>query len=248
MTGWTGLITFLTGTRVKLRVRDKTMDLTDWPDAGFLAHASDHLKQSLAELAREVSLAPGEILFEEGDIGDALYAVKSGRLEVSVMSHDGRKLSLDVMRTGAMFGEIAMFDPGPRTASIAALEPCVLLRIRNSDLLDAVERTPKLGSDLTRLAGQRMRWMSQQMNEQVFLSMPVRLARKVLYLTWEPSGSRKVLSLSQAELAEYVGATREAVSKTLSAWRKQGIVEPTRGGLVLQDRSALSRLAQLDAV
>ncbi|MCV6586101.1 MAG: Crp/Fnr family transcriptional regulator [Marinibacterium sp.] len=221
------------------------MTVNDWPATGFLAHASDHLKQALTELAREVRLAAGEVLFEEGDIGDALYAVKSGRLEVSVMSQDGRKLSLDVMRPGSLFGEIAMFDPGPRTATLTGLEPCTLMRVRNSDLLQAVERSPALGSDLTRLAGQRMRWMSQRMNEQVFLAMPVRLARKVLYLTSEQNGARKVLALSQSELAEYVGASREAVSKTISAWRKQNVVEPTRGGLIVLDRKALTELAEL---
>jgi CRP/FNR family cyclic AMP-dependent transcriptional regulator len=126
--------------------------------------------------------------------------------------------------------------------------PCStrLLRVRNADVIDAVRNSPDLAIDLTKLAGQRMRGMTKQMNEQVFLSMPVRLARKVLYLTWEPTGSRKMLALSQAELAEYVGATREAVSKTLSIWRKKGIVEPTRGGLVLQNRAALEEVAQLD--
>jgi CRP-like cAMP-binding protein len=219
----------------------------DLPATGFLAHASDDLKAVLASLAREIVLEAGEILFEEGDTGDALYAVKSGRLEVSVLSHDGRKLSLDVMRTGTLLGEIALFDPGPRTASIVALEKSRLLRVRNADVIEAVKKSPDLAIDLTKLAGQRMRGMTKQMNEQVFLSMPVRLARKVLYLTWEPAGSRKILALSQAELAEYVGATREAVSKTLSIWRKKGIVEPTRGGLVVQDRAALEVVAQVDA-
>ncbi|MEM9550059.1 MAG: Crp/Fnr family transcriptional regulator [Pseudomonadota bacterium] len=222
------------------------MNTANWPVGGFLADASAQLKGALARLSREVRLREGETLFEEGDTGDAFYAITSGRLEVSLLSRDGRKLSLDIMRPGALFGEIALFDPGPRTATITAIEPCTLLRVRNAELLAEVEACPNLSIDLIKLAGQRMRRMNEQLNEQVFLSMPVRLARKVLYLTYEPEGSRKTLDLSQAELAEYVGATREAVSKALSSWRKKGVVEPTRGGLVVQDRDALTELAQLE--
>ena len=99
-----------------------------------------------------------------------------------------------------------------------ALEDSKLLRVRNGDLLSHVERSPDLAIDLINLAGQRMRWMNRPLNEQVFLSMLVRLARKILCLTWEQSGSRKVLPLSQSELAEYVCATQETVSKTLFTW------------------------------
>ena len=90
-------------------------------------------------------------------------------MEFSVLSEDGRKLSLDVMRTGALFGEIALFDPGERTATATAQEPTRLARVRNADVLSGVRDTPELAVDLIRLAGQRMRWMNMQLSEQVFL-------------------------------------------------------------------------------
>lgn len=218
------------------------------PQNGFLAEASDSLRAVLEKIARDIKLAPSEMLFEQGDEAEALYAVVNGLLEVSVISMDGRKLALNVLRPGSVFGEIALFDPGERTATVTALESAVVLRIRYSDLVTEIRKEPDLAIDLIRLAGQRMRWMDQQLNEQVFLPMPTRLARKILYLTAGQSDSPAKLALSQSELAEFVGATREAVSKTLSGWKKKGVIDAARGGLTVKDRAALQVLADPEQI
>ncbi len=218
------------------------------PQTGFLSQASDELKRVLASLSTETRLDVGAVLFEQGDDGDALYAIVSGALEISVLSQDGRKLTLDVMRAGALFGEIALFDPGVRTATVSAMECSVLRRVRNADVLREIRAEPDLAADLIRLAGQRMRWMNRQLSEQVFLPVPTRLARKVLYLVPEVPGKPAVLSLSQAELAEFVGATREAVSKTLATWKRLQVIGLSRGGLEIRDRDALRILAEFDRI
>lgn len=224
------------------------MSTTKLPKAGFLSEASEALAEMLDALSAEVRLEAGEILFEQGDEARELYALISGALEVSVLSIDGRKLALNVMRPGALFGEIALFDPGERTATVTALEPSLLRRVRSDDVLDKVRTDPDLAIDLIQLAGQRMRWMDRQLNEQVFLPMPARLARKILYLTERPEGGAATLELSQAELAEFVGATREAVSKTLSSWKKMGVIASARGALSVLDRPALQALADPDQI
>lgn len=224
------------------------MAQNDLPETGFLSGVSTELRKMLRGQASEVHLQAGEILFEQGDNGDALFAVTTGLLEISVLAQDGRKLGLAVMRPGALFGEIALFDPGERTASATALEASDLLRVRNSDILAQIRRQPELAVDIIHLAGQRMRWMGRQLREQVFLPMPTRLARKVLYLTPERPHAPEKLNLSQAELAEFVGATREAVSKTLAGWKRIGVIEASRGGLIVLDRSALKVLAEPDQI
>ncbi len=214
------------------------------PKTGFLLDASEGLRRTLEDLASEIDLKKGEVLFREGDSGDALFAVLAGRLEISVTSAEGRHLVFDVMRPGALFGEIALFDPGPRTATVTALERATLARLKNTDLKRAIRDQPDLGTDLLRLAGRRMRWMSAQIGDQVFLPLPTRLARKVLYLSAGTSGENpERLRISQAKLAEFVGATREAVSKTLGDWKRAGIVDPVRGGLDILDPTALTNLA-----
>ena len=224
------------------------MDGSTLPKTGFLAGASQDLVQLLNSVAAEVELEEGEVLFEQGETGDALYAIMSGSLEFSILSREGRKLSLDVMRPGALFGEIALFDPGTRTATVTALESSVVRGVKNADVLKAIRKAPELGIDMIQLAGERMRWMSSQLNEQVFLPMPARLARKILYLTIDGSEQLATLTLSQAELAEFVGATREAVSKTLSLWKRAGVIDATRGGVKVLDREALQVMADLHQI
>lgn len=224
------------------------METLELPKTGFLAHASQDLLRLLNSVATEVELKEGEVLFEQGDLGDALYAIMSGTLEFSIISREGRKLSLDVMRPGALFGEIALFDPGTRTASVTALETSRVRGVKNADVLAAIREAPGLGIDMIQLAGERMRWMSSQLNEHVFLPMPARLARKILYLTVDGSEQLALLTLSQAELAEFVGATREAVSKTLSLWKKAGVIDASRGGVKVIDRNALQVMADLHQI
>lgn len=224
------------------------MDSSDLPKTGFLAHASNELLYLLNSVSTQVDLAEGEVLFEQGDEGDALYAIVAGSLEFSILSREGRKLALDVMRPGALFGEIALFDPGTRTATVTALETTTVRGVSNADMLAATRAKPEVGIDLIQLAGKRMRWMSGQLNEQVFLPMPARLARKILYLAAEGTEHLGLLTLSQSELAEFVGATREAVSKTLSLWKRAGVVDATRGGIRVLDQNALQAMADLNHI
>ncbi|WP_170769383.1 Crp/Fnr family transcriptional regulator [Ruegeria lacuscaerulensis] len=222
--------------------------MTAFPNTGFLAEASDRLRAMLSAQATEITLDEGETLFEQGDEGDALYAILAGTLEVSFLAMSGRKLSLTLMKPGEVFGEIALFDSGPRTATIAAAEPSRVLRVRRTDVMDQIRQHPDLAVDMIRLAGLRMRWMGSQLNEQVFLPMPIRLARKLLHLTDLQEDPSSRLSLSQSELAEFVGATREAVSKTISTWKRDKVVEASRGGLMIHDFDALRELADSDLI
>ncbi|MEY8831463.1 Crp/Fnr family transcriptional regulator [Sedimentitalea sp. XS_ASV28] len=218
------------------------------PEIGFLSDVSAGLKKMLAEQATEITLSAGETLFEQGDEGDALYAIIDGAVEFSVLAMDGRKLTLEMMRRGEMFGEITMFDPGARTATATAVEDSLLWRVRHADVLRQIRQQPELAVDMIHLAGQRMRWMGRQLNEQVFLPLPTRLARKIQHLAPEMAATPCKLDLSQAELAEFVGATREAVSKILSIWKRDGIIQGARGGLVIVDWEGLSRLAEPDQI
>jgi CRP-like cAMP-binding protein len=216
------------------------------PKRGFLEHASDALLEVLNALSATVVLEPQEVLFHEFDDGDALYIIVEGAIEISKVWEDGRRLGLELMRPGAVFGEIALFDPGPRTATAMALMRTELVQIRNKDMMRELERQPRLALDLLNLAGTRMRLMNMQLHEYVFLALPARLARKVLHLTGSNVGPQENFKLSQSDLADFTGATREAVSKTLSNWKQKGIVETGRGKFKVLDRARLQKIAGLD--
>lgn len=212
---------------------------------GFLASASPALVGILKEISKPVEVPAGEVIFHEHDPGDALYIVRSGAVEISILGAEGRKLGLEIMRTGAVFGEIAMFDPGPRTATATTLEATALTQIRHADLMRKTADSAELSRELLRLAGVRMRLMNSQLHEYVFLPLPARLARKILHLT-TGMGTERTFALSQSELADFTGATREAVSKTLSQWKADGLIETGRGKITLHDRDALRAIAGIE--
>lgn len=208
---------------------------------GFLATASKALRDLMVGLAERRRLAVGDVLFSQGDLGDTLFAVSHGRLEVSVLSSEGTKLTLAIMREGDLLGEIALFAPGPRTATVTALESSEVWGVKNSDVLRALRSNPDLQMDMIELAGLRMRSMGRQYAEQVFMDVPTRLARRILHLVG-PTDS--TLHMSQTELASFVGATRETVSKTLALWKKDKVIALGRGSLSILDRSTLSKIAE----
>ncbi|MCC1491921.1 Crp/Fnr family transcriptional regulator [Cognatishimia sp. F0-27] len=210
----------------------------------FLFDPSDEGGRLAANSIRRMRLHSGEALFDQGDFDDRLYIVDSGLLEVSVLSSSGRKLALNRLKPGHVFGEIALLDPGPRTARVEAVKPSELRAIKQSALLTAIAHDPALAKELLGLAGQRLRWMSQQVEDQVFLAPAARLASKLVFLM----GDGRDVSMSQAQLADFVGVTREVVSKTLSEWRREGIVELARGRITVRDLEALLEIKDADFV
>jgi CRP/FNR family cyclic AMP-dependent transcriptional regulator len=212
----------------------------------LLGSASEQLLQVLEGVAHPLKLSKGEELFGQSDPGDGLYVLDQGRIEISVLSDDGRKISLNMLTDGAVLGEIALFDPGPRTATATAKEPCILRRVRRAALFAELRKTPDLAIEMIELAGQRLRWMSDQFESHMFLSAEARLAQKLLFLVGKLGDGAGGLKMSQADLAEHVGVSREAVSKTLSEWRADGMVTLGRGKMTIVDADGLRLLAGID--
>lgn len=206
--------------------------------ASFFLETSQELRRLFDKAFVSRKLKAGETLFEQDEHDDRLYVLDEGLLEVSVYSAGGRKHALNLLRPESVFGEIAMFDPGPRTARIEAVENCKLRYIRQAALIAEIAREPHLAAELLSLAGKRMRWMSQQMEEQVFLPPAPRLAAKVLYL----AGEDGKIAMSQAQMADYVGVTREVVSKILSEWRRESFVKLSRGRIEVTNPAALEEI------
>lgn len=195
-----------------------------------------------AERLREVTLQTGEALFDQGEFDDRLYILDEGLLEVSVLSAGGRRLALNQLQAGSVFGEIAILDPGPRTARVEALKPSRLRALRHGALMSGIAKNPDLAELMLGLAGRRLRWLSTQVEEQVFLAPSARLASKILFLMDEAQQIR----MSQEKLAEFVGVTREVVSKTLAEWRREGFVKLSRGKIEVVDLEAMELLRDAD--
>jgi CRP-like cAMP-binding protein len=207
----------------------------------ILSSATEQLRQAVEAVAVRVTVREGETLFSQGEPGDALYIVERGEIVISVSAADGRRLALDVLRDGEVFGEIALFG-GDRTATATASVDCVLRRTRRSDILAMLRRHPELALDFIDLLCDRLRTVSDKLEGRTFLPVPARLADRLLYLEAKLGDGGRVM-VSQADLAEFVGATREGVAKTLAVWRSRKWVALSRGVIHIVDRAALERVA-----
>jgi len=196
----------------------------------------------IAALAVRRNYPRGTAVFREGDPGDSLYVVITGQVRISTTHADGREVFLSLMEQGDSFGEIAVVDGRDRTATATAVVDSSLFLIGRADLFALMERDPRLPIYLLGVFCRRIRWTSDLVEEAVFLDVPARLARRLLRLaadhgTSVPGGT--ALKLSQADLASFLGASRQVVNQHLQGWRERGWIALSRGQVVIRDREAL---------
>ena len=189
-----------------------------------------------------VRAAPG--IVRKGEPGDCLMA-SFGRGRIYASTPEGSEILLNVMGPGELWGEIALLDGSTRTASAAALEHVDLLRIHRNHFLPYVRANPDLLLGMLSLVCRRLRWTSSIIEDSAFLSLPARLAKRLLVLAEHyssPDGRSVTIPLSQHELGNMVKAGREAINQQLSLWRAAGIVDTARGVIVIRNCEALSAL------
>jgi len=201
---------------------------------------SDEL-QRLSNLCHTQHLGVGEVLFQKGDSGDALFGIRRGQIRIETGAADGSRLTLNFMGPGELFGEVAVLDSQSRTADAAAAEATELFVLRREDFLSFLEREPKVAIKIIQLLCQRIRWQSERMEESVLQPLPVRLARRLCALA-DDFGSE--VHISQEQLGVFVGAARESVNRQLQLWRKDGILDLQRGRVLLQNMTRLAAIAR----
>jgi CRP/FNR family transcriptional regulator, cyclic AMP receptor protein len=202
--------------------------------------------ERLAALAVRRSYDKGEIVFAQGDEGDALYGVASGRVRISACGLGGQEVFLNIMEPGDTFGEIAVMDGLPRTAAATALDNATLIIVKRHDFLELLEREPSLAIHLLRLLCERLRWTSELVEESAFLAGEARLAKRLLILASLHGRAAAVgileLGISQSELARFLGISRQIVNQHLSVWRRHGWVEVARSRILIRNAEALRQL------
>ena len=194
--------------------------------------------EALARLCQRQMLAAGETLFVKGDEGNALYGIRRGQVSIETNTVGGDRLTLNVLGAGDLFGEIALFDGHARTADAVAAEDTELFVLRRSDFLVYLARDSSVAIRVIELLCQRIRWVSDRMEEAALLPLEVRLARRLVMLA-QDFGSE--ILISQERLASYVGAARETVNRQLQIWRRAGIIDLGRGRIDVLDRERLEK-------
>ena len=188
-----------------------------------------------------------EIVFLRGDPGDSLCGVVSGRVRISASLSTGKEVFLNIMEAGDSFGEIALLDGEPRTATATAMVRTELIVFKREQFLALLSTEPQLAAHLIRLLCKRVRWTAQSMEDSALLSVPARMAKRLLSLMHvngrsTPAGIR--LAISQEELAQFLGVSRQIVNQYLQVWKAYGWIVSGRGHLTICRASSLQALAQ----
>jgi len=209
----------------------------------FFSGLSADDEQELLKRTRSRRVPAGRILFQQGDAGDGLYGIMSGRVAFTVDSLHGKELILNVLGAGEFFGEIALLDGRGRTATAVTREPCRLLFIGRNEFMSFFRERPQAMSRIIELLCARLRRSTDYIADAMFLDLPRRLAKQLVTLSQDDGSSPPAaVRVSHAELAGMLGASRERVSTQLATWSDRGILDQGRGHLVVRDRQALEHV------
>jgi CRP-like cAMP-binding protein len=200
------------------------------------------------EIARPKRLHAEQVLFSRGDAAESVYALVSGRVHVVAASDEGKEVVLRILRAGDVFGELGLLYDGHRTATVVAAESCELLAIGRRDFLALLEKDARFSIQLLAVLAERISDLTDQLSDFVFHGLPVRLAKRLLALASAygretEEGLRIEANLSQQDLANLVGTSRESVNKQLRAWEEEGWVRLDHGEVILLRRDELRALA-----
>ncbi len=227
-----------------------------------MAHADDVLSRSplfealteedtkaLRARVANVEIRRGDRLFAEGDAGDKLYVILDGKIKLTRAAPDGRENLLSVHGPGEMFGELSLFDPSPRTASAAAVTDVRLAALAHDDLRLWLASRPEVSMHMLRALAQRLRRINDVKADLVFTDVPGRVAKALLDLAerfgvQQEDGVQVQHDLTQEELAQLVGASRETVNKALADFVARGWLQLSPKSVLLVDPERLRKRAR----
>jgi CRP/FNR family cyclic AMP-dependent transcriptional regulator len=211
----------------------------------FFAGLDTPALERVAAGTRSRRFRRGEVIFHVGDPGDALFIIVAGQVKISLPSETGEEAILATLGAGDVFGELALLDGAPRSATataLAATEAVILPRDRFRDL---VATEPAVRDALLASLAAELRRLTMHVEELHFLDMTGRLAARLVRLATEAGGAtqdgevRLLATLTQAELASMVGCTRQSVNKLLGQFSDDGLVRLDREGIVVTDMPGL---------
>ncbi|AWB90981.1 Crp/Fnr family transcriptional regulator [Aeromicrobium chenweiae] len=217
--------------------------------APLFSGLDDEAAEALESSMSSSSLRRGEILFNEGDDGNQLYVVTDGKMKLGRTSPDGRENLLAILGPGQMFGELSFFDPGPRSATATAVTDVELKSLGHEALSPVLTAHPDVAHALLNQLAGRLRRTNEVVGDLVFSDVPGRVAKALLDLASRfgrraDDGIHVNHDLTQEELAQLVGASRETVNKALADFASRGWLRLEPRSVVILDLERLQRRAR----
>lgn len=231
----------------------KAADMEISPDqikqrSALFAALDDADIRATLDLAHAERHPAKHVIFREGEEGDRLLLLLEGRVKVSLTSPEGKEAILSILEPGQLIGEMSLLDGGPRSATVTTMDACRFLVIWRKDFLGFLERRPHVALALLQALSLRLRATNDLVGNLSFLNLPARLSRILLNLGQQygkhtEEGIVIGLKLSQEELGNLVGVSRESVNRQVRLWVETGILDYAHGILILKDSDALFREA-----
>jgi CRP/FNR family transcriptional regulator, cyclic AMP receptor protein len=217
--------------------------------APLFSALDDEAARALMDSMTASRLERGDILFREGDRGERLYVIGEGKIKLGLTSNDGRENLLAILGPGEMFGELSLFDPGARTATATAVAETQLIALGHEDLTTFLSGRPAVAATMLAALARRLRRTNETLSDLVFTDVPGRVAKALLDLSnrfGRPSedGILVAHDLTQEELAQLVGASRETVNKALADFATRGWIKLEARAVVLIDLERIQRRAR----
>jgi CRP/FNR family transcriptional regulator, cyclic AMP receptor protein len=188
-------------------------------------------------------LPRGTVIFAKGDPSTGLMGVLAGEVKISAPSADGREIVLTTMHEGDIFGEIALLDGQPRTADATAITDCELMVIERRDFIPFLHSQPDVTLQIIEILCSRLRRTTEQVQDVTFLNLPTRLAKTLLRLAAERPGSAPKVAITQREISQIIGRSRESTNKQLRSWAKHGLIRLQRRAVVILRADKLAEVA-----
>jgi len=180
-----------------------------------------------------------EVIFYEGDVPDGLYLVKRGRVKISLIDERSREITLSILREGSFFGEMALFDESPRSATVQTMEETEFFILTKSYFLQLIEQSSTIAKNILKEMSTRLREADDQIRNLALFDVAGRLANILINLVKKEGVVLKNKDMavvprpSQQELANMIGSSRETVSRVLNTFKKKGIISISRKQIII---------------
>ncbi|OLR89702.1 Crp/Fnr family transcriptional regulator [Actinokineospora bangkokensis] len=217
--------------------------------AGIFQGVEPAAAEALAQTLESVEFPRGHVIFAEGEPGDRLYIIQSGKVKLGRKSPDGRENLLGIFGPSDMFGELSIFDPGPRTSTATTVTEVRAVTMDRPALRQWIGSRPEIAEQLLRVIARRLRRTNGMLADLIFTDVPGRVAKALLQLaqrfgSQEAGLLRVTHDLTQEEIAQYVGASRETVNKALADFAHRGWLRLEGKSVLILDPERLARRAR----
>jgi CRP-like cAMP-binding protein len=217
--------------------------------AGIFQGVEPAAAEALFQSLETVEFPRGHMIFAEGEPGDRLFIIQTGKVKIGRKSPDGRENLLAIMGPSDMFGELSIFDPGPRTSTATTVTEVRAVVMDRHALRSWISSRPEISEQLLRVLARRLRRTNSMVADLIFTDVPGRVAKALLQLaqrfgSQEAGLLRVTHDLTQEEIAQYVGASRETVNKALADFAHRSWLRLEGKSVLILDPERLARRAR----